>query len=89
MNLKRHLLSELIEWKNKSNRKPLILRGARQVGRTTLVKEFAKTYTYQLYLNLEKKEDSQFFEQTDNVKTIVEALFISNNIRLALPLKML
>ena len=81
MNLKRHLLSELIEWKNKSNRKPLILRGARQVGKTTLVKEFAKTYTYQLYLNLEKKEDSQFFEQTDNVKTIVEALFISNNLQ--------
>ncbi len=81
MNLKRHLLSELIEWKNKSNRKPLILRGARQVGKTTLVKEFAKTYTYQLYLNLEKKEDSQFFEQTDNVKIIVEALFISNNLQ--------
>jgi predicted AAA+ superfamily ATPase len=81
LNLKRHLLSELIEWKNKSNRKPLILRGARQVGKTTLVKEFAKTYTYQLYLNLEKKEDSQFFEQTDNVKIIVEALFISNNLQ--------
>jgi hypothetical protein len=34
-----------------------------------------------LYLNLEKKEDSQFFEQTDNVKIIVEALFISNNLQ--------
>lgn len=80
MKFKRHLLSQLNEWKNKSNRKPLILRGARQVGKTTLVKEFAKTYPFQLYLNLEKKADRQFFEQTDNVKTIIEALFIAHNI---------
>lgn len=80
MNFKRHLILQLNEWKNKSNRKPLILRGARQVGKTTLVKEFAKTYSYHLYLNLEKKADSQFFEQTDNVKTIIEALFISHNL---------
>jgi predicted AAA+ superfamily ATPase len=80
LNLKRHLLLQLNEWKNKSTRKPLILRGARQVGKTTLVKEFANTYQYQLYLNLEKKADSQLFEQTDNIKTIIEALFISNNL---------
>jgi len=80
LNLKRHLTAQLNEWKNKSNRKPLILRGARQVGKTTLIKEFAKTYEYQLYLNLEKKADSQYFEQTDDVKVIIEALFISNNI---------
>ena len=61
MNLKRHLTAQLHEWKNKSNRKPLILRGARQVGKTTLVKEFAKTYDHHLYLNVEKKADSQGF----------------------------
>lgn len=81
MNLKRHLTAQLQEWKGKTNRKPLILRGARQVGKTTLVKEFAKTYRHQLYLNLEKKADSLYFEQTDDVKTIIEALFISNNLR--------
>jgi len=80
LNLKRHLITQLHEWKNKSNRKPLILRGARQVGKTTLVKEFARTYKHQLYLNLEKNSDSQYFEQTDDVNTIIEALFISNNI---------
>ncbi len=80
MNLKRHLSVQLHKWKNKPNRKPLILRGARQVGKTTLVKEFAKTYKHKLYLNLEKKADSQYFEQTDDVNTIIEALFISNNI---------
>lgn len=80
MNFKRQLTAQLHEWKNKPNRKPLILRGARQVGKTTLIKEFAKTYKHLLYLNLEKKADSQYFEQTDDVKTIIEALFISNNI---------
>jgi len=45
-----------------------------------LVNEFSKTYKNRLYLNLEKKADSQYFEQTDNVSTIIEALFISNNI---------
>ena len=80
MTLKRHLTAQLHKWKNKSNRKPLIVRGARQVGKTTLVNEFAKTYKHRLYLNLEKKTDSQYFEQTDNVNTIIEALFISNNI---------
>jgi len=80
MNFKRQLSAQLNDWKKKANRKPLILRGARQVGKTTLVKEFAKTYKYQLYLNLEKKADSQYFEQTDDVKTIVESLFITNNI---------
>ena len=80
MALKRHLTVQLYKWKNKPNRKPLIIRGARQVGKTTLVNEFAKTYKHRLYLNLEKKADSQYFEQTDNVNTIIEALFISNNI---------
>lgn len=45
-----------------------------------MVNEFSKTYKNRLYLNLEKKADSQYFEQTDNVSTIIEALFISNNI---------
>ena len=80
MALKRHLTEQLYKWKNKPNRKPLILRGARQVGKTTLVNEFAKTYKHHIYLNLEKKTDSQYFEQTDDVNTIVESLLISNNI---------
>ncbi|WP_428743308.1 ATP-binding protein [Tenacibaculum sp.] len=80
MALKRHLTDQLHKWKSKPNRKPLILRGARQVGKTTLVNEFAKTYKHHLYLNLEKKTDSQYFEQTDDVNTIIESLLISNNI---------
>ena len=53
--MKREKLSELISWKNKSSRKPLIIRGARQVGKTWLMKEFGSTqYTQTVYINFEK-----------------------------------
>ena len=39
--MKRRAISQLFEWKNRPNRKPLIIRGARQVGKTWLMKEFA------------------------------------------------
>ena len=42
--MQRLLMDELVVWKNKTNRKPLILKGARQVGKTWLMKEFGKTH---------------------------------------------
>ncbi len=42
----RKLFSDLKEWKLKANRKPLILRGAQQVGKTTLIKMFAAEFDY-------------------------------------------
>ena len=39
--MERKAMRDLIEWKNKKNRKPLLLYGARQVGKTYLVKQFA------------------------------------------------
>ncbi len=80
MIFKRTIEKDLNDWKNSTSRKPLIIRGARQVGKTTLIKLFAKTYKNQIILNLEKKIDAAFFEKYDDVKTIIEALFLSNNI---------
>ena len=80
MNFKRHALKNLERWKASKNRKPLILRGARQVGKTTLVKEFAKNYKHHIFLNLEKSGDAAIFQTYDDVETLVEALFLSNNI---------
>ena len=80
MNFKRDTLGNLETWKAGSNRKPLVLRGARQVGKTTLVTEFAKNYDFFISLNLEKVADKEFFEAYDDVSTIVESLFLSNNI---------
>lgn len=81
MEFSRHLYKSLFHWKEKANRKPLVLRGARQVGKTTLIKEFAKSYKTTLLLNLEKKQDFDFFEGTDNVKEIVELILLTKNIK--------
>ncbi len=78
----RYIYSELIRWKEKTHRKPLILRGARQVGKTTLVKMFSETYAQSIIINLEKSGDRTFFEKTDNIKEIVESIFFNQNIEL-------
>jgi predicted AAA+ superfamily ATPase len=83
MNIDRHVFGELLNWKSSSNRKPLILRGARQVGKTTLIHQFAKAYKNKVLLNLEIAEDRRFFTDFENVHTIVEALFISHSISTA------
>lgn len=52
--MKRKAMEELIKWKNKKNRKPLLIYGARQVGKTYLVKEFGNTYFEDIiYINFE------------------------------------
>lgn len=70
----------MLEWKASTTRKPLILRGARQVGKTTLVKDFAKTYAKSIFLNLEKSKYSSFFEDYNEISTIKDALFFEYNI---------
>ena len=54
--MKRKAMNKLIEWKNKQNRKPLLLYGARQVGKTYLVKEFGKLFDDMIYVNFETNE---------------------------------
>lgn len=78
--MKRHAESHLLTWKNKQDRKPLILRGARQVGKTTLVEQFSASYKHFLQLNLERPEDLTFFEQFTQARVLVEALFLSRGI---------
>lgn len=50
------------------------------MGKTTLVKDFAKTYEHAIHLNLEKSTDRRFFEDMDDVHTIVESLFLSHGV---------
>jgi len=80
MAFKRQVTRELERWKAKDKRKPLILRGARQVGKTTLVGNFSKTYKHSISINLEKPQDISFFQLHDNVQDVVDALFLSRNI---------
>ncbi len=56
--MKRTLYKDLLHWKESRNRKPLLLQGARQVGKTYLINEFAKSeYSDYIYLNFEQKPD--------------------------------
>ena len=55
--MNRTAMAKLIKWKNKKNRKPLLLYGARQVGKTYLVKQFAKeNFENIIYVNFETND---------------------------------
>ena len=60
-------------------RKPLVIRGARQVGKTTLVNQFAKQYEQYIYVNLELSEDKQPFENFTSIETLINTLFFLKN----------
>lgn len=52
---KRHVDAKLLEWKDAPRRKPLLIRGARQVGKSTAVRELGKTFKYYVEVNLERQ----------------------------------
>ncbi len=83
--MKRTAIQELISWKNKKNRKPLIVRGARQVGKTWLMKEFGKNeYKQTVYINFENtKTLSTLFGEDFNIQRIITALQIVSGIQIA------
>ena len=72
----RDITQELKKWASKSNRKPLILRGARQVGKTTAVDLFSKDFDQYIYLNLEKVEQRDIFERQFPFADLLTTLFI-------------
>lgn len=72
---KRDILTNLEEWATDSHRKPLILRGARQVGKTTVVNEFGRQFDNYLPLNLEKQEASRLFDLPVPLKDLMPLLF--------------
>jgi uncharacterized protein len=76
--INRKLISYLRKWKTEEDRKPLVLRGARQVGKTTLVNEFAKDFEVYLRLNLDKAADRQLFEDYEEINTLISAVYLLN-----------
>jgi len=78
----RSALKNLISWKNSTIRKPLIIRGARQVGKTWLMKEFGKTYYAKYaYINFENNERmEQLFNGSLEIPGIITALQIESGI---------
>lgn len=78
--MERYVMNKLVEWKNSPYRKPLILKGVRQVGKTWLLKEFGKRYYENTaYFNFEENEEyRQFFEITKDVKRILQNLILAS-----------
>ena len=74
--MKRFILDELIKWKNSKYRKPLILKGARQIGKTYILKQFGEeNYENVAYFNFDHDEELyNLFENTKNPKRILEQL---------------
>ena len=76
--MKRFLMDDLLRWKNKMHRKPLIIRGARQVGKTWIMKEFGRLYYKNtVYINFDNNERmKQVFSLDMDIKRIISALKI-------------
>ncbi|WP_455664098.1 ATP-binding protein [Phocaeicola sp.] len=78
---KRKIEANLHEWAQKDNRKPLVLRGARQVGKTTVVRQFGTQFENFLSVNLEKEEARILFDRTDDVRKLFDMLFLYCNVK--------
>jgi len=72
--MRRSIFNHLLAWKESSSRKVLLLRGARQVGKTFVVRELGKTFTHFLQINFEKEKDvARFFNRNlDPVRICME-----------------
>ncbi|MCL2044810.1 MAG: ATP-binding protein [Oscillospiraceae bacterium] len=78
----RHAMSELIKWKNEPGRKPLLLRGARQVGKTWLMKEFGRSHFKKTaYINFdENRSMEELFSGSLDISRIVAFLQIETGV---------
>lgn len=76
--MKREIISELLKWKNSNNRKPLIIHGARQVGKTYIVKQFGKeNYNNLIYVNFETNQELSL-----QISESIDAKYIINKLEL-------
>ena len=78
--MERMILNNLLKWKNSKYRKPLILKGVRQVGKTWILKEFGRLYYENTaYFNFDENEEyKQFFETTKDVERILQNLILAS-----------
>ena len=79
--MERLIMNELLKWKNSPYRKPLILKGVRQVGKTWILKEFGRRYYKNVaYFNFdENSEYRQFFKTTKDVDRILQNLMLASS----------
>lgn len=76
MEIKRDIMSILLKWKQRSERKPLIIQGARQIGKTWIMRKFGEEYfDYVAYFNFDASEElCREFENTKNPERLIDIL---------------
>ncbi len=80
--MKRLLMDDLVQWKNGKHRKPLILQGARQVGKTWLMQEFGRLYFKNVaYINFDNNERMQnVFSENLDIPRLISALRVESKV---------
>ena len=76
MIFKRKIESELMRWKDAANRKPIVLRGARQVGKTFVVNRFAGNFDHFIDINLERPKERALFSDFNTGQELVERILL-------------
>ena len=76
MIFRRKIETELLRWKNSANKKPIVLRGARQVGKTFVVNRFAENYRHFIELNLERPKERDLFTGCNTGQQLVERILL-------------
>lgn len=82
--MERFAINDLVSWKNDHNRKPLVIRGARQVGKTWLMQEFGKAHFKETaYINFENNDRIvNLFESDFDIQRIITGLQIESGVRI-------
>lgn len=75
----RKIQANLEKWSKRDDRKPLVLRGARQVGKTTAINQFSKSFDQYLYINLELPDERKPFEEFTTIEKLVQTIFFLKN----------
>ena len=81
MIFKRKIESELLHWKDSANRKPIVLRGARQVGKTFVVNQFAENFDHFISINLERPKERQLFSGINTGQELVERILLYKGLK--------
>ncbi|MEI6437018.1 MAG: AAA family ATPase, partial [Bacteroidota bacterium] len=75
--MKREIFQLFVEWKERENRKPLLVRGARQVGKTFTISEFAnRQFANSVTINLEESPEMKSIFKTNNPVSIIQELSV-------------
>lgn len=84
INMKRNTTKLLLQWKNSVDRKPLILKGVRQVSKTWLMKDFCENYYENyVYFNFDEEDElKSIFSKNKNPHRIIELLLMISNIKI-------